>query len=527
MLRNGYGTASFLVVLLSLAAPLEAAEPRKLAFVVGIADYQKDGLSNLRFADDDAEALQRVLRERMGFEVDALLREQATLAEFKQRWAAFLEKTKQLSKQDLVFVSLCGHGIQMEVDRDGKLVSEAFFCPYDARKTDSATLLSISELMASIERDSGSSQNLLAIDACRDDPSRGARGLDGGTVKELPPKLSVLFACAGGQRSYEADQVKHGVFTYVLLDGLKGEAANKRGEITWGNLTAHCQSEVPLKLEELIPDLTTVQRPHLLNNLVSNPILFQMISSDTARPAMISTRPADARPADQGADAGVLLFHSCSPGEVTFEDEAFKHGIFTHFLLEGLRGKAVDASGAITWSSLFQFARVETLRHVEAKHGRRQAPQLLGGDDELKLDFSFRKAGDLQKCRFLLIGISKYPNGFDLAFTAQDATELAETLGGAGAKTRVLTTETLRQPILDAIGQAASECRADETLVVYFSSQGCQVDGKSYVIPSDGVRGDVDTFISIDEVKRLVQSGPARKAVVISDACRNEHEKSR
>ncbi len=219
------------IVVLSLlpnAAGSQVAQPKKLAFLVGVDKYQKDGLADLNYADDDIEAYEQSLKS-LGFECDVLLRDQAKLATIRERFAQFIHRAKrELGKDDIVFVALSGHGLQKDIPRDGKIVTEAYFCPYDAYKFDPDTLWSVNEVMAALENESASSQNLLVIDACRDDASKGAKGLDGSTVKELPAKLSVLFSCSTGQRSYESTQVKHGVFSFLLLEALRGQGANSR-----------------------------------------------------------------------------------------------------------------------------------------------------------------------------------------------------------------------------------------------------------------------------------------------------------
>jgi hypothetical protein len=173
--------------------PSSSAEPRKIAFVVGVAEYHKDGFSNLNFADEDALALAEALKNDVGFEsVEVLVHDQATGANIRSRFAAFLKEAGKLGKSDVVFVSLAGHGIQRDVLSGGQVVTQAFFCPYDALKADTSSLVPINDFIHGLRDSSGSSQNLMIVDACRDDPNR-SRGLDGGTIQELPPKVSVFL----------------------------------------------------------------------------------------------------------------------------------------------------------------------------------------------------------------------------------------------------------------------------------------------------------------------------------------------
>ena len=47
---------------------------------------------------------------------------------------------------------------------------------------------------------------------------------------------------------------------------------------------------------------------------------------------------------------------SCKTGQFAFESDKLKHGVFFHFVIEGLKGKAVNDKGAVTWSRLVEYA---------------------------------------------------------------------------------------------------------------------------------------------------------------------------
>ncbi len=287
------------MLLVLAAVPLRAQSPavKKLAFLVGVEKYQKEGLGDLNYPDNDIEALDKTLKA-LGFERDVLLREQATLANVRSRFVKFLERTKcELGKDDIVFVALCGHGLQFDVERDKAMITEQFFCPYDAIKFDRQSLLPINEVIQGLSEQSSSAQNLLVIDACRDDPTRG-RGVDGNTVRELPAKLSVLFACSSGQRSFESSKVEHGVFTYLLLEALRGRRANERGEVTWGGLVDYVTSEVPRQLPVLVPGLGAQQEPHQVSNSRRNPVLGSMAVVPEMLIAPFNETEAKSRQAD-------------------------------------------------------------------------------------------------------------------------------------------------------------------------------------------------------------------------------------
>ncbi len=74
---------------------------------------------------------------------------------------------------------------------------------------------------------------------------------------------------------------------------------------------------------------------------------------------------------------GVALLNSCSEGEFATEDKEIGHGVFMHFLLEGLRGKAdKDGDKSVTLDELIRFTSKETKLYVGAKFGTSQRPKL-------------------------------------------------------------------------------------------------------------------------------------------------------
>lgn len=250
-------------------------ETVKRAFLVGVAKYSKDGLPDLAYSENDMKALSEEL-SKQGFEVTMLLGREATHDNITSSLQQFVKELRDLSKTDVALFGFSGHGQQRQVEINGRLTEDAFFCPVDALKDKPETLISIGQLMDDVQQKSGSSQNLLLIDACRDNPAKGAKGIDGGTALNLGNKISVLYSSTNGMRSYEARKVEHGLFTYVLLEGLRGEAASRSGEISWLNLASYVMDAVPARAAELLEDPNVEQRPNLIGNLVRQPVLARL-----------------------------------------------------------------------------------------------------------------------------------------------------------------------------------------------------------------------------------------------------------
>ena len=151
-----------------------------------------------------------------------------------------------VGKNDLVLVALTGHGQQLPVKRlDGSSFEDGFYCPVDAVINEPSTLVSLSRLTDETLRKWGG-KNLVLVDACRDgvkDNDKGvARGIQGKVVA-LPEGTAILFACAGGQRSLERESLKHGVFTFGVLEAMRGFDGSS-GPLTWGSLVDRVQNTV-------------------------------------------------------------------------------------------------------------------------------------------------------------------------------------------------------------------------------------------------------------------------------------------
>src|SRR5262249_32402589 len=123
----------------------------------------------------------------------------------------------------------------------------AFFCPSDARpfEDETDTLVSLAKVYAEM-RKSFAGVKLLLVDACRDDPraGRGSRGVNGDSAPRPPSGVGALFSCSAGQRAYEHDDLKHGVFFHFVLEGLRGEARDADGEVTFEQLAAYVKKQV-------------------------------------------------------------------------------------------------------------------------------------------------------------------------------------------------------------------------------------------------------------------------------------------
>jgi formylglycine-generating enzyme required for sulfatase activity len=278
--------ASFVACLVLLdASHAHTEKGKKYALLVGVRKYDSDKFEDLRFTENDVEELARVLGERAGFTSIRVLTtsrggrrkgDAPTAANVRAALAALLAKK---TKEDTVLMALSGHGIQATLK--GK--DESFFCPADAQLNDNSTLVSLGKLVADLD-DCGARVKLLLVDACRNDPKLG-RNVDVDALPRMPRGTAALFSCSSGERAFETPKLGkgHGIFFFHVLEGLRGKAKNREGEVTWGGLAEHVTRSVSRAVPRLIGDGAR-QTPELKVNLRGeSPVLIASAGGEVVR----------------------------------------------------------------------------------------------------------------------------------------------------------------------------------------------------------------------------------------------------
>lgn len=219
--------------------------------VVGIDDYINPAVPDLRYACSDAkllaqaaEQLLKVPRERIfTFTSDSLLENElprVTNIVYRLDWLR-----THCQPQDTVIFYFAGHG--MSADGETYLLTEESDNRSQATLKNSA--LNSREL-TQLLRTSPAQQTLLLLDACRNSPQAahgGALDLTFSSSLSLAApsqESATLFACSIGQRSWEWEAKKHGLFTYFLFEGLRQAAATSSGQITVGSLFEYLSENV-------------------------------------------------------------------------------------------------------------------------------------------------------------------------------------------------------------------------------------------------------------------------------------------
>ncbi len=75
---------------------------------------------------------------------------------------------------------------------------------------------------------------------------------------------------------------------------------------------------------------------------------------------------------------GVAAFFSCSENEKAYESDKLKHGVFFHFVIEGLKGEAAADGGDVTLLGLSGWVTQKVGDYVRVEYAAAQKPELVG-----------------------------------------------------------------------------------------------------------------------------------------------------
>ncbi len=227
------------------------------AVVAGINDYPR--LPKLKYAVNDAEAFYRLLVEdnRVPAEnVTLLTNEQANLVNLRSTLGTRIKNAAR--EDDMVIIFFAGHGATerdaASLDGDGL---EKYLLPFD---TDPADLYTTAMPMVEVGRilNRIRSERLVFIaDACYSGGSGGrtislagmrANIGDGFLERVVGGRGKVIItASSANEVSVEKDELQHGVFTYYLLEGLRGKAdLDRDSKVTVDEAYRYVYEQVPM-----------------------------------------------------------------------------------------------------------------------------------------------------------------------------------------------------------------------------------------------------------------------------------------
>ena len=224
---------------------------------IGINKYKNEGY-NLNYAQSDAASVVDKLIANGGSIFKNINRfelydEEATKENITKSFKAIASRAKP---EDVFVFYYAGHGtIDEENDNEYYLVPTDVTKLYGDSKQLQAKAVSSAELK-SLLTEVKSQKQMILMDACHSggalkNLSVRSAAADEKAIVQLARSSGVVVLASSGTKQFatEFEELKHGVFTYALMEALDG-AADRNGD---NKLTV---SEIKLFITERVPDLT-------------------------------------------------------------------------------------------------------------------------------------------------------------------------------------------------------------------------------------------------------------------------------
>jgi hypothetical protein len=246
--------------------PPEEFRGRKYALVIGISQfhYHEGGLNNLQYADADARAVYQFLQTPGGGRFSSenillLMNAQATVTRVRDALVNFIARP---GPDDLLLIFLASHG-----DSDPYAQQNLYFLMHDTqvdRMPDTA--LAMRDFQMLLQQNVRARRLVLLIDTCHSAGVTGARGEMARGIRNNLVNLYVeklLYREEGSAiiTSSDINEISrespnwgggHGVFTYYLLEGMRGKAdENADHLVTVGELFRFVRLKVRLETQFL------------------------------------------------------------------------------------------------------------------------------------------------------------------------------------------------------------------------------------------------------------------------------------
>ena len=232
------------------------------ALLVGVEKYESTDIAPLSYSVADVKGVANALEQDLNVPVDHIRLMTSDLALDDALYPTNINVLRQLGllpnrvKPDDTFILFfSGHGYQRP---EGDFLATVNAAPFSI-ETLRASTLGLDILSDALKRVPARSK-VFIVDACRNDPERSKGASDNAMTGDFSRQLKSLeivstdgptiaatarlLSCQEGQRSWEEPTLGHGVFTYFLLKGLEGDAADKDGSISAYGVCAYVQKNV-------------------------------------------------------------------------------------------------------------------------------------------------------------------------------------------------------------------------------------------------------------------------------------------
>ncbi len=540
-------------LLLGAQPPVVPVLRKRYAVVVGISQYKNPDL-NLRYAHRDAEELYNLICTPRGGgfsdeNIVKLIDGEATTRNITRALRSFLQ---QPGRDDIVLIYLACHGAP-----DPNRPQNVYLITHDTEPDDiPGTALPMDDIQRDLTDILLADRVVLIADTCHSGAVGGAAGGSAGrravidesaaasrylqALGQSKPGMAILTSAEASETSREDVQWGggHGVFTWHLLEGLRGKAENRQGQVTVGGLFDYVREQVRQDTgDQQHPVIGTTpfdrELPLAVTGDISTNDYFQLGLALLDVGRLLDDKERF-RSAERQLNESLRL-----AGELGQPLPA------AHLYLGLAQLARGDARSALASLGAAQEKLSGDLR-VEAAFGRVVASALAGDTTATTRaieDFAGAYPADWrlpclnqmlaalskddQKSvgRALLIGISEYdgashipplagpPNDLDLAH------EMLVTHFGFDPSNifRLEDAKATYQAIVDALTQLATDAGDEDRVVIWYSGHAISQDSPAYLLPHDYDIGARINGITAEELHAAVKTIPAQHKLLVLD----------
>ncbi len=237
-----------------------------VALIIGIGKYREEKIPTVKYAVRDAEVIAKYL-ENLGGIPKANIQVLTDAKASKSDIQAYIEEwlPRRVNENSTVFIYYAGHGAP------GGQGKDAYIVPYEGQPDFPSQLYPLQSMYDSLGK-LKAKEVVVMLDSCfsgakgRSVTNTGTRPLVMNFANILPAnnKVMVIAGSTGSQISSDYDRAKHGLFTYYILRGMRGEADKKRaGSVDLGALYDYVKVNVS---EKASLELNRDQTPILLSS---------------------------------------------------------------------------------------------------------------------------------------------------------------------------------------------------------------------------------------------------------------------
>ncbi|VEP11789.1 conserved hypothetical protein [Hyella patelloides LEGE 07179] len=227
---------------------------------------------------------------------------------------------------------------------------------------------------------------------------------------------------------------------------------------------------------------------------------------------------------------GFYALLSCDQTQQSWEFPELGHGVFTYYLMRGLRGEAADSQGTIEADALYQYVYHQTLRYIDRSN---QQIRLINQQKSSRGERQLQSEYPLQTPKRIVEGFGKVVIGkqgikdnnslprralvVDGLGNNQTTLDLSKVLRGKGGFELEYFPPNGKQwkDVKDAINSCLqTSTSTEETTTAFLYLRGrikCGKAGEAWLVLRDGV------YISREWLRKVLQQSPVTQQIIILD----------